>query len=136
MNTKAKINVILIDDNATTNFISRKHFSKFEVIDEIIDFQSSSLALEYLRNNPNRKTPHLIMLDINMPGMNGWEFMDQYNQLHQDNVRNSVLIILSSTPNPLEQKRARETKGVSEMLLKPLTKENITKILNHYFKSI
>jgi response regulator RpfG family c-di-GMP phosphodiesterase len=125
-----QINVMLIDDNETTNFINKKYFQKYKRVGEITVFQSSEKALDHLINTNDY--PHLIMLDLNMPGMDGWDFLASFINAKTDNL--PIIIVLSTTPNPEEQKRARETSGVANIMEKPLTKSAVNQIITAYFE--
>ena len=77
--------------------------------------------------------PSLIFLDINMPVMNGFEFLDAFHhQLENDLNKSIIIVMLTSSLNPNDIERAKET-GVSEFLNKPLTEENLKNVLDKHF---
>jgi CheY-like chemotaxis protein len=73
--------------------------------------------------------PDLIFLDINMPGMNGWEFLDEYNKIMDPTKNSLVVTMLTTSDNPDDKARAKDWKFVSDFITKPLTKEMMEKIL-------
>ena len=72
--------ILLIDDDVNSNFYNRILFEQAKVCDEIIEFQNAEEGLDYLKNE---NEVSLILLDINMPIMNGWQFLEAYDQLDE-----------------------------------------------------
>jgi CheY-like chemotaxis protein len=89
-------------------------------------------ALEYLKS---KRDPHsdLIFLDINMPGMNGWEFLQEYNALDKELQGQAVIIMLTTSDNADDVAKAGSWSFISDYITKPLTKEVMTGISRKYF---
>jgi CheY-like chemotaxis protein len=140
---KKKLNCILIiDDDEPTNFISRMLIEEAGCTEHIEVAQSGRAALNYLLNNEdsefsnkNFPRPDLIFLDINMPAMNGWEFLHKYNELKNGNKSEIITIILTTSLNPDDRLKADEMNEVSDFESKPLTSEKLNRILKKYFGS-
>ncbi len=129
--TKLKC-ILLIDDNPADN---RYHQIILESMDiaEHIEFAMNGLdALDFL-NNKNNMLPDLIFLDINMPKMNGWEFLAEYKSLDANKKAKVIIVILSTSANPADIKRSQEISEVADFETKPLSEEAIANILEHYF---
>ena len=92
-------------------------------------------ALDFLIENDRNDTPppELLLLDINMPGMSGWEFLEQYNDLELKNKSSIVTVMLSTSPNPYDLKQAEKNNLVSEFMNKPLKKDNVIELLQNHF---
>jgi CheY-like chemotaxis protein len=75
-------------------------------------------------------------LDINMPGMNGWEFLKEYNQLENKLQSKVIVIMLTTSDNPDDESKAKTWDFVSDYITKPLTKEKMEVIVNKYFKQL
>lgn len=116
--------ILLIDDDAATNFINQ-HIIKSVGIDAHIEvFENGFSALKYLSTNIGSQ-PCIILLDINMPGMNGWEFLDEYEKLSPERRSKIVLSMLSTSVNPDDEYKARERSTIKSFISKPLKKEHI-----------
>ena len=111
--------ILLIDDDPMTNFINKTVIkSEFPDYSPVI-FENGPDALWYIRKNPN--TPYLIFLDINMPIMDGWEFLEALSK--DTNQYNLVIHILSSSLDTVDKRKAKESDLVSSFLTKPLKKD-------------
>ncbi|NNF02710.1 MAG: response regulator, partial [Bacteroidia bacterium] len=95
--------VMLIDDNEASNNLSQILIEDLGCASEIVAKQTAVEALEYLENNEN-SVPDLILLDINMPIMNGWEFIDEFKILNSVMSKSPVIIMVSTSLNPDDQK--------------------------------
>lgn len=125
---KTKLNcIILIDDNAATNFFHKVIIDKANCAEQCIAFQSGQEALSYLKNLENRDfiKPDLIFLDINMPGMDGWQFLEHYNNLEKNQQAKVVVVMLTTSLNPADREKAKTMNLVYGFLNKPLTKEMV-----------
>ena len=89
-------------------------------------------ALNYLKNE-NNIIPDLIFLDINMPKMNGWEFLEEYKKLDKNTKSKIVIVILSTSINPDDIKKSEGIEEVSDFEVKPLDKDAIENILYKFF---
>ena len=77
--------VLLIDDDDSTNFLHKLILQKSEISETIKVVNSAEKGLEYLNSNDeNTPRPDIIFLDLNMPRMNGWEFVEEYKKLEND----------------------------------------------------
>lgn len=133
---------MLIDDDEPTNYISKILIEEAECTDHIQIVQSGQLALNYLGSNGQFASkderfpyPNLIFLDINMPAMNGWEFLDRYDKLEQKDKAETVVVMLTTSLNPDDKLKAKEMPLVSGFEDKPLTSEKLNEILRKHFPS-
>lgn len=133
-----KINtVLLIDDDLTINYYHNRLISKSEISDIILVSKNGKegLATFYnLNNHLEEEEIVLIFLDLNMPIMNGWEFLDTLFEAKKNIKINYEIYILSSTINPDDKNKAIKKELVSGFLSKPLTKENIDLLKLKYCK--
>ena len=109
--------VFLVDDDPINNLINRRLLGKVEISNRILEFLSGEDALNVLLGEP---TDHkiLILLDINMPVMNGWEFLDRYKTILPH--RRDKILILSSSIDFQDRQKAKEYEIVDGFIEKPL----------------
>ncbi|MEO1254002.1 MAG: response regulator, partial [Bacteroidota bacterium] len=96
---------------------------------------SGGAALEYLTGNNQEPQPGIILLDLNMPGMNGWEFLDHYEKIPLEKRLNTVLAILTTSVNPDDKIKAQKRPTVKEFFSKPLKKEHIETLISTHFEN-
>lgn len=118
--------IYLIDDQPISNFITKK-FLELEGFPGIIaDFTDPAEALQSIAQDENA----LIFLDINMPVMNGWEFMDA---MKDQNIQHQIIILTSST-SKLDKEKARNYPCVIKYMEKPMNKKKFSE-LSDYLKA-
>ena len=127
-----KLNCILfIDDDEPTNFLNKITAEQSGCTDRVEVFQSGQEALDYL-SGPF-PSPDLIFLDINMPAMDGWEFLDRYRKLLRTNKADSILVMLTTSQNPDDEFKTREISEVAGFENKPLLEARLEDLLKKYF---
>ena len=145
-----KINrLMIIDDDELNNYITTKIVGYAQLAKKIDSYQSPKEALDLLIENsksPNGNTPELIFLDISMHGMNGWEFLDEYQKLPEDYKKRINIFILSTSIFDRDKLRASEYDFIKGYIQKPLTEPKIKEIkkiiksskgiVNHTLKTI
>jgi len=114
--------IVLIDDDPINNLINKRLINKLNLTPKTIEFLEAEQALEYLKN-PDLEKKVLILVDINMPVMNGWDFLSQYVEL--ENERNDRIIMLSSSIDFQDRQKSKEFPFVSGFIEKPLTHEKL-----------
>ncbi|MCC9166778.1 response regulator [Pontibacter harenae] len=118
--------VILIDDDQVNNFVCESIIKTEKFADEVISFQWAEEALEFLKNAVSESPaafPDLIFLDINMPGMDGWSFIDEYRKLPEAATKKCCLFMLSSAVDRKDIVSAKSHEEVKEFFSKPLSPE-------------
>lgn len=128
-------NVLLVDDDEGTNFLNERIIRLSGYVNNIVKAHNGIQALEYLKLKINSKhpQPEFILLDINMPAMNGWEFMETYSQLDEAQKAQIIIVMLSTSLNPDDEKRAREIKEINDFRSKPLTMKMFTDLVEEFF---
>ncbi len=127
--------ILLVDDDEPTNFLHKLVIDRHGCAEKVVAFQVAQEALAFLADNSSGAyaQPDLILLDINMPGMNGWEFLEAYEKLPEAQRGNIVVMMLTTSLNPDDKKHADSIGGVAGFLSKPLTKKLLQEILEDKF---
>jgi CheY-like chemotaxis protein len=127
--------ILLIDDDSITNFLHQHVLMEAKVAQKIEVAETVDEALELLDCPGEEKCqpPELIFLDLNMPGLTGWEFIDEYKKIKERHSKESVIVVLTTSVNPDDNKKANEIKEVAEYRKKPMTTGMVTEIVQKYF---
>lgn len=125
--------VMLIDDSEIDNFINQKMIEGCNFAEKIYVHTSSKSALEFLANFerahlPEDLIPEIIFLDINMPIMDGFQFAEEFGKSCPKIYDKIKIVFLTSSLNPVDQKRAMNVRGVYSFLNKPLGKDHLDKL--------
>lgn len=121
--------VYIVDDDQIYTFLLAKQIGRMEFCDAIRVFGNGGEALHELQANRDRpeKLPDLILLDLNMPVCNGWQFLDRISELSLQ--KNIPIDIISSSVNTSEHRKATGYPGVGHFYTKPVTQQTLSKIL-------
>jgi len=131
--------ILLIDDDEPTNFLNRMTLEQADCTEHIHIMHSGQEALDFLaRKGKYREVsdcphPDLIFLDVNMPAMDGWEFLERYRQLRPEQKAPIVMIMLTTSLNPDDEAKARAIPEVSGFENKPLRIDRLRELLKNYF---
>jgi len=122
--------ILLVDDDEATNYLHRLYLEEWNYTDNIYTALNGQEALDFLRSNKDFQNgrPSLILLDINMPIMNGFEFMEAYEQIEPQFKASVVVVMLTSSLHTSDQQKANELKDLSSFINKPLSREQMDKI--------
>jgi len=116
---------LLVDDNYIDNIVTRRLLENSGFAQNIIIHESPDEAMEALRDGS--VTPDVIFLDIRMPTMDGFEFLELYDKLSIDKKRTRIYL-LSSSLDPADIKSSTDNKYITQFIHKPLTKQILAEI--------
>jgi CheY-like chemotaxis protein len=127
--------ILFIDDDEGTNFLHQRFTTRANCTRHIKTMTSAVDALAYLKDtkNPDYIRPNIIFLDINMPVMNGWDFLEEYNELDEKYQSDIILVMLTTSLNPSDKERAKQLQIVSDFKNKPLTTETLLELIKEKF---
>ncbi|SFD77604.1 Response regulator receiver domain-containing protein [Chitinophaga sp. CF118] len=127
--------ILLVEDDEITNYINQMVIKKLDCAEHVQVAWNGADALAYLKQCGEHacQQPELILLDINMPGLNGWEFLDEYSKLDDEERCKVVVVMLTTSLNPDDKKRATDNPVIAGFRSKPLTTAVLEEILSQYF---
>ncbi|QCR22885.1 response regulator [Pontibacter sp. SGAir0037] len=134
--------VLLVDDDETTNYLNKRLLNEMKVAKEIMALKNGQEAIEYLDKayntdgDPAFKRPDLIFLDIKMPVMDGFSFLDEYHKRGLDAADHVIILMLTSSASFYDLQRLKNYKKVRKHYSKALTKHDIREIMAEYFKRV
>ena len=117
--------VMVVDDTYVDRFIAEHNIRKYDFAEEVISKDTAQKALDYLMEMSDSPgaLPQIIFLDINLPGLDGFGFLDEFGKLPDEVKKNCVIILLSTIIHPDHREQAKNNIYVSRLLGKPLDKE-------------
>ena len=126
---------MLIDDDKATNFLHKEIIRETGLVNKVVDMESGHEALEYLEKMEDGKYPQpdIIFLDINMPAMSGWEFLEEYDKLDEEKKAKIVVVMLTTSINPDDKETATSKELINGFFNKPLTFEIIERVIDENF---
>lgn len=125
------VSILLVDDDEINNFISIKLIKKALLNTEITACLNGKFAIDQLLEISHKdpaKLPDYILLDINMPIMNGWEFLEEYEKFKIDPLHKTKIFIISSSVFSNDISKAKSYPLVKDFISKPLNIEKITEL--------
>ena len=120
---------MLIDDNKIDLFIHSEFIKQMNISHTILEYAFATEALTFLKNNEKDKWPNLILLDIHMPIMNGFDFLEKYAELPLSLRENCKIVIVSSSLDTGDKLKSKENSNVLELIEKPMNTDKLRKIL-------
>ncbi len=125
--------ILLIDDDEVNNFINENILRKLNVAEEIKVVKNGLEALQFITTyNDVGVSPELILLDLHMPVMDGFEFMSSFNQLDLINKHKIEIAVLTSSENPNDLRLAKSL-GIKHYLMKPFKADTVEMFFNMNF---
>lgn len=133
-NSKPFYAVMLIDDNEIDNLINQKMIEAANITEHIYTHTGAKSAIEFLRNlekleDSSKVLPDIIFLDIDMPLMDGFQFLEEFDKLSDQAKSKCKVVMLTSSINPQDVNKSKKYDYVKKYINKPLSQENLKKLL-------
>lgn len=125
-------NLTLIDDDEVFVYLTRKTLNKSKLVDQVQVFENGLDALNFIKGNVGNREilPEVIFLDLSMPIMDGWQFLDEYSKLKLELMNKITIYICSSSISPDDVSRAKSINTVSDFIFKPITSQKLCEIVD------
>ena len=129
---KTKLKVLLVDDDTIYQYIASKTLEATGLTKKIITCSNGEEAYRFLETNMNnpQELPDIILLDVNMPVMNGWDFLHAFKNLHSPSLKDIPIFLVTSSVNDADINYSQQFSNVHDYIVKPLVKEKLSTVLN------
>ncbi|WP_347157319.1 response regulator [Pontibacter chitinilyticus] len=129
--------ILLIDDDETTNYLNHRLLSRMNVAPDIRVVTNGEEAIEYLNKAfaavEDYPLPELIFVDIKMSVMDGFEFLEEYQQFPEEQKRQIVMLMLTSSASFYDLEKLKAFPDVRQHFSKPLAEGDVRELLQTYF---
>lgn len=124
--------IMIIDDDPINNFLSKLAIRDSFPLAHVIEFENAMDALIYLNSKKevHKELPAIILLDLNMPVMEGWLFLEEYSKISHQLVSAPLVFVLSASDYSEDIDKAKKSNVVSSYIIKPLTAAKLTETTN------
>lgn len=121
----------IIDDDPIFIYGTKRLMKEIDFCESIIVYNNGQEALEGLIaiSESGQKIPPFIFLDLNMPIMNGWEFLEEFTKIPNNSLKKTTIYIISSSVDPRDLERVKNYKAVNNYILKPITPTDLETVL-------
>ena len=127
--------IMLIDDDLAANYFHKIIIEDAKIGDKLKVFPSGQEALDYLASAKERNyaLPDLILLDINMPRIDGWQFMEEFKKLGVWESSYTRVVMLTTSSNPRDKERADKIEEIVDLINKPLSVEKLQTLKEKFY---
>jgi len=119
---------ILIDDSDIDLFIQRRFLEVYNFSEQLLQYKSAEEALNWLRKLNEDAAPDVIFLDLNMPEVDGFEFLKDFEELPEHITNKSKIVVLTSSNSSKDRDQVFENKNVIQFITKPLKQSDIEEL--------
>lgn len=126
--------LLLIDDDYPTNYLHEIILKETGLIENIHAKTSVDEAIVFIKEKYEEGcSPELIFIDINLPAKNGFNFIEEFDELNEDLKSKSKVVMFSTSENPKDLEKSKSYDTIQQMLLKPLNEEIILSLVQKFF---
>lgn len=122
--------IAIVDDDSIFQFTTKVKIEKLQLASSIEIFNDGDEIYKHLQEAEKEEWPDIVLLDINMPIVDGWDFLEMYRDLSPELHNHISIFMLSSSINPVDVDKAKENEFVKEYVTKPIKDEVLSSILS------
>lgn len=125
-------NLTLVDDDELFVYLTKRSIKQIDEVAQVKIFKNGLEAIKFIQSNKDQidQLPELILLDLSMPIMDGWQFLDAFSNLNLNLPYKIIIYIVSSSISPHDIERAKKINEVSDYIVKPIGKDKLMEILS------
>lgn len=127
---------VLIDDSDIDLFIQRRFLEVYQFSDELVMYRSAEEALNWLRTLNGEVPPDVIFLDLNMPDIDGFSFLANFDELPDSIRQKSKIVVLTSSNNKKDKDLVFENNNVIQFITKPLKQSDIEELKKKFWANL
>jgi CheY-like chemotaxis protein len=129
--------VCVVDDDIVYQFTTKKLIQHTKLVDKILVFSDGEKAIEFFQSldSTPENTPDIVLLDINMPIMDGWDFLKAYVLVKPRLPKKVTIYLVSSSVHGIDIERAKQISDVTDYIIKPVTKDKLVEIFQDYLET-
>lgn len=123
--------IAIIDDDDIFVYITKKAVEQTNIVQQIKVFGNGKDAIDFFKENTDNPDllPEIILLDLSMPIMDGWQFLQEYTKIKPKIQKKITIYIVTSSISPEDMKKAKSIDAVSDFIIKPITKDKLIEII-------
>ena len=124
--------ICIVDDDDVYQFTTTRTIQAYKLAKKILVFSDGEEAIRFLSDNIalSSELPDVIFLDINMPIMDGWQFLEEYVKIKPRIGKKITLYMISSSVDPVDLERAKKISEISDYIIKPITPNQLVEIID------
>lgn len=128
--------ILLIDDDNATNYLHKYYLEEWGICERVLSAEDGRIALDLINNTPDlfSSSNNLILLDINMPVMNGFEFLQEYEKMCSSKKADCLFVMLTTELSEGYQQRANQILDINGFVKKPLNQEELVQQVKSHSK--
>jgi CheY-like chemotaxis protein len=120
--------VAIVDDDEIFQFTTKIKFEKLGLVEDVMIFNDGEEAMQFIQSGNKEDMPEILLLDINMPIVDGWDFLELFEKVPKEKQQMMEILMLSSSINPDDVKRAEANAYVVDYITKPISDADVKKI--------
>jgi CheY-like chemotaxis protein len=120
----------IVDDDDIFQFTTKIKFEKLGLAEDVMIFNDGEEAIQFIQSGNKEDMPEILLLDINMPIVDGWDFLELFEKVPKEKQQRIKILMLSSSINPDDVKRAEANPFVVDYITKPISDADVKKIFS------